>query len=399
MKWWLKAVSGTLGAAALLWAGPVLSAGKTGSAARWAAADLDDEGDVRVVVTYREGRTAERPAFRVAKRQGARVRHTFSELPGDVVKVRPEHLAEVLAEFENDEDVAEAEPDRRSQHILQSVPWGISMIAADPGTRTALATGDGAGVRVAVIDTGIWHSPSSGKIHPDLAAVYKGGYDFVNNDSSPWDDHGHGTHIAGIIAAANNKVGVVGVAPRVSLYALKTLDQFGGGWDSDFIAAIDWSIKHGIRVVNYSAGGMIASTALENACARARAAGITIVAAAGNDEGPVLYPAAYDTVIAVGAVDQSAQRVISANWGWGSNSGPELDLVAPGNEILSAYRNPPNDYATRSGTSMAAPHVAGAAALLVGRGVSHPDIVQDFLEFYWTDLGRHRLKRDGILSL
>ena len=234
-------------------------------------------------------------------------------------------------------------------------------------------------MKVAVVDTGI-SATAGGAVHPDLAAAYRGGYDFVNDDPYPWDDHGHGTHVAGILAAADNTVGVVGVAPGVSLYSLKVLDADGYGYLSDFIAALDWCIEHGVRVVNYSAGGNSPWDPVKVACDRARAAGVTIVAAAGNEYGaPILYPAAYPSVIAVGATD--GNDLLSDF----SNYGEELDLVAPGQNIRSTVLA--GGYATHSGTSMASPHVAGAAALLASRRITFPQLVQDYLQATALDLG------------
>lgn len=379
-------VCGALVAFVLLASAPAFAASRFGSLARWSAAERDEDGDVRVIAIYRDGATGERALQRLARRFVGRMRRSFVNVPGEVLKVRPERLAEVLADLEADPDVLIAEADRKDQHILaQDVPWGITRIAADPISRAANGAGagevaDGVGVKVAVIDTGIWRS-SLGKIHPDLAAVYKGGYDFVHNDNGPWDDNGHGTHVAGTIAAVDNGIGVVGVAPRVALYALKSLDQWGSGYYSDFVEAVDWSISRKMQVINYSAGGYKYSASMEAACVRARNAGITIVVAAGNTNGgPLLYPAAFDSVIAVGSVDSNDQRSSF------SARGSALDLVAPGRNVESTW--PGGGYATEYGTSMAAPHVSGVAALIAGRGVAdNPGLLQAYLEDTAEDLG------------
>lgn len=343
---------------------------------RWEQADRDEDGDVRVVVILREGAAAERAAGQPSRKVPGRVRRSFRRIAGDVIKVPPERLAEVVAELEADPDVVAAAPDRRDQRALpQSTPWGVEHVHADPVSR---GTRSGAGVKVAVIDSGIW-AAAGGAVHPDLAGAYRGGYDFVNDDPYPWDDFGHGTHVAGILAAADNTYGVVGVAPGVSLYALKVLDADGYGYYSDFIAALDWCIEQGVRIVNYSAGGREPWGPVEAACERARAAGITIVAAAGNDGGPLLYPAGYQSVIAVGSIGKTDQR------SYFSNIGGELDLVAPGESIRSTFSG--GGYAFMTGTSMATPHVAGAAALLAGRGISDPQLVQEHLQATALDLG------------
>jgi subtilisin family serine protease len=231
--------------------------------------------------------------------------------------------------------------------------WGVKRIGAGAVHDQA---NTGAGVKVAIIDTGIDYN------HPELQANYKSGYDFVNKDSDPIDDNGHGTHCAGIVAAMENGAGVVGVAPAASLFAVKVLDSKGSGYVSDVAAGIDWSITNGMQVISMSLGSSSDSTLLHQACDRAYAAGIVIVAAAGNSGqsrwgSTVIYPAKYSSVIAVGATDSNDVR---ASW---SSTGPELELAAPGVYIYSTYLG--SAYATMSGTSMACPHVTGTAALVL----------------------------------
>lgn len=229
------------------------------------------------------------------------------------------------------------------------LPWGVDRIdaeyawLAEPGYT-------GVGVNVAVVDTGIDHT------HPDLAVA--GGVNVINLRKDYKDDNGHGTHVAGIIAALDNDIGVVGVAPEASLYGVKVLDRRGSGWLSDVIAGIDWCVNNNdvdIDIVNLSLGLNSDIQSLEDACVAAKAAGLILVAAAGNDGGAVHYPAAYDSVIAVSAVDSSDSI---AAW---SSYGPEVELCAPGVDIYSTYKG--GGYAVESGTSMAAPHVAGTLAL------------------------------------
>jgi subtilisin family serine protease len=176
-----------------------------------------------------------------------------------------------------------------------------------------------------------------------------------NNDIS--DGNGHGTHVAGIIAAeGNNSVGVAGVAWRAKIMPIRVLDPYLFGWDSDEIQGLNYAVANGAQVVNMSLGLAQAGPAFAEAVAQAEDRGVLVVAAAGNSGGAVVYPAAYPTVLSVGASDQSDQRA-----GFSAH-GPRLDLLAPGVDILSTWIRLP--YFTRSGTSMAAPHVAGAAALL-----------------------------------
>ena len=169
----------------------------------------------------------------------------------------------------------------------QELPWGVDRIDAE----FAWTASAGLGVKVAVIDTGIDLN------HPDLT-VY-GDVNIISSRKSGNDDNGHGTHCAGIIAALNNELGVVGVAPEAHLYAVKVLDRKGSGWTSDIIAGIEWAVQNKMGVASLSLGSSTGSTLLWDAVKSADAAGVIIVAAAGNNGGPVIYPAAYPEAIAV----------------------------------------------------------------------------------------------------
>ena len=227
----------------------------------------------------------------------------------------------------------------------EALPWGIDIIDADLAWTTSTASG----VKVAIIDTGIDLS------HPDLAANIKGGINLVNVKKNASDDNGHGTHVAGIVAALDNTIGVVGAGNAASLYAVKVLDRSGMGWTSDIIAGLGWCVDNGIQVANMSLGSNYYNETLHSAVKAANAAGLIMVAAAGNDGAAVDYPAALPEVIAVSATD-SNNNVTS----W-SSRGPEVLVAAPGSNIYSTYKG--GAYASMSGTSMAAPHVAGAIAL------------------------------------
>lgn len=267
---------------------------------------------------------------------------------------------------------------RTPSQPAQVTPWGIS----DIGAPNAWVLTVGATVKVGVIDTGI------DLAHPDLSLNIKGGYNAIYSTKSANDDNGHGTHVAGIIAALNNSIGVVGVAPSANLYAIKVLDRNGSGYLSDVIEGLDWAATHGMQVVNMSLGTSVDVQSMHDAVIRARAAGVVEVAAAGNSGGAVIYPAAYPEVIAVSAVDNT-NTVTS----W-SSRGPAVDLAAPGNNIFSTYKG--QTYATLSGTSMATPHVTGSVALLLTmpakcdldlNGVCDPAEVQQRLESTARDLG------------
>ena len=243
----------------------------------------------------------------------------------------------------------------------QTTPLGILKIKADQ----VWSKTTGSGINVAVIDTGIQAD------HPDLQANIKGGVNFVPTARSWNDDNGHGTHVAGTIAALNNAIGVVGAAPNVNLYAVKVLDRTGRGLWSYVVNGINWAVSthsdadssNDINVITMSLGGSSAPVELENAVNNAYNAGIVIVAAAGNEgDGniqttEISYPAAYSNVIAVGAIDSNE------NAPYWSNTGSYVDFVAPGVSIYSTYKR--STYATMSGTSMATPHVTATVALLL----------------------------------
>ncbi|MEO0146274.1 MAG: S8 family serine peptidase, partial [candidate division WOR-3 bacterium] len=249
-----------------------------------------------------------------------------------------------------------------------------------------LTFGDSA-VRVGVLDEGIDY------LHPDLAPHFGSnpGYDFVDEDPDPAPDWGlyheiHGQHVAGILAAVTgNGIYMAGVA-MCHLYALRVLDSMGVGWNSDIAEAILWAADSGLHVINMSLGGTSSSAVLRDACDTAFARGVLLLAASGNNGANyILYPAAYESVIAVGATD-------STNNLWGnSNYGDEQELVAPGVDIISImpYGNLfYGEYLTVSGTSMACPHAAGVAALVKAQfpGMTNSDIRQRLRETS-VDLG------------
>lgn len=254
--------------------------------------------------------------------------------------------------------VAYVEPDGEVYALEQTLPWGVDRIDAE---KIHTLGGKGATIKVAILDTGIDYN------HPDLDANYKGGHDYVNDDPDPMDDNGHGTHVAGIVAAEDNDIGVIGVAPEAHLYAVKVLDAGGSGYVSDVVAGIQWSIDNGMQIISMSLGTDTDYQSLHDAVDAAYYDnGILVVAAAGNDGNPagtgdnVDYPARYDSVIAVGATDENDERAV---WvGGASSTGPDLELAAPGDKINSTLLG--GGYGTKSGTSMSCPHVTGTAALV-----------------------------------
>jgi len=239
------------------------------------------------------------------------------------------------------------------------LPWGVDRIDAEKVW--GITTGDP--IKVAIVDTGIDVK------HPDLIDNLKGGVSAVGYTSSYNDDNGHGTHVAGIAAAIDNEIGVIGVGPKIDLYAVKVLNRRGSGYLSDVIEGLDWAVANGMQVVNMSLGTGSNIQSFHDAVIAAKNAGVVVIAAAGNSGGSVIYPAAYSEAIAVSATDQNN---VIASW---SSRGLEINLAAPGVSIYSTYKG--TGYATFSGTSMAAPHVAGSAALVLNTPVGGYDINQN----------------------
>jgi len=280
--------------------------------------------------------------------------------------------------------------------LEDSIDWGVDRIDAERvwgGAEDAVDVSTsiaGASVKVAVLDTGIDYT------HPDLAPIYAGGIDIINNDDDPLDDHYHGTHVSGTIAAADDEPNaldgsLIGVAPKVALYAVKVLDSRGSGTSDSVAAGIDWAAANGMDIASLSLGSSSPSSIIETAGQNAYAAGVLLVAASGNDGSSVGYPAAYPEFIAVGATD-SSDNIASF-----SNYGPELEISAPGVDILSTTPtylsgrgpfNPGPNYDTLSGTSMATPHVSGVAALVKSADLSLTNVeIRDILTSTAEDLG------------
>jgi subtilisin family serine protease len=304
---------------------------------------------------------------------GGEVSRLFKIVPS----LAAELPASAIERLRADPRVLVVETDQRVQLLdaeLDSA-WGVKRI----GAGVVHPTNQGAGVKVAVIDTGIDYN------HADLNANYAGGYDFVNDDANPMDDNGHGTMVSGVIAAEDNGSGVVGVAPQARLYALKVLGASGSGWQSDVIAGVDWARANGMQVVNMSLGSSSATTAFQTAMANAYNAGLVLVAAAGNSGNcygsgdNVSYPARYSQVIAVAATDSNDIRPCF------SSTGPTAEIAAPGVSTRTTYRG--GGYAYGSGTSFASPHVAGTAALVIAGGISSNTAVRQRLQTTADDLG------------
>ena len=246
----------------------------------------------------------------------------------------------------------------------EEIPWGVKRVNAT--VAWPITTGEG--VKIAVIDTGIDYS------HPDIQGNYAAGYNAIIPSTSPvdaMDDNGHGTHVAGTIAAVRDAKGVAGVAPGARLYGVKALDYDGTGRLSWIITGIEWAVDNQMSIINMSLGGPYPADSLGHAITAAFKKGVTIICAAGNTSEEVNYPAKYPESIAVSASD-SSDKIASF-----SSRGPEIAFIAPGVEVYSTI--PGASYSNKSGTSMAAPHVAGLAALAISLGADTPLKVKEAL--------------------
>lgn len=343
---------------------------------------------VTVNVGYRDER-----GFETAAALGSEVLRRFSFDAATLSVPKSKVTGASVRTLTSDDDIRYVEPDRKAHALEQTVPWGIDRVDADVAHEQG-ATGEGADI--AIIDTGIDAD------HPDLTANLGSGTSFTlgigvlstekqkarvesrrQSFSSglfpDWqDDNGHGTHCAGIADAVDNDRGVVGVSTEASLHAVKVLNALGAGSLSDIAAGIEHVTQQGWDVGSMSLGTSQDSNLLRDACAYATEQETLLVAAAGNS-GPctncVAYPAAYPTTIAVGATTRNDELASF------SSTGPAIDLVAPGRDIRSTYLSffGGGTYRSLSGTSMACPHVAGAAGLLMATGSSNTDARQQLL--------------------
>lgn len=281
--------------------------------------------------------------------------------------------ASELVQLRGTPGIRYVEADKQVEALDQTLPFGVDRVDAD----VAHANGEtGAGADIAIIDTGIENG------HPDLEANLGEGRAFLNGiESGLWNDkNGHGTHCAGIANAVDNGTGVVGVSTQATLHAVKVLTAVGTGSTSDVAAGVEYVGEKGWDVGSLSLGGE-RSDVLGDACEYAHDQGVFLVAAAGNS-GPctdcVSYPAANQYCAAVSATDANDAL---ANF---SSQGPEVDIAAPGAEIYSTSIQ--DSYKTLSGTSMAAPHVAGAAGQLMAGGSTNDEAL-DRLKRSAEDVG------------
>ncbi|MFC4601119.1 S8 family peptidase [Cohnella hongkongensis] len=231
----------------------------------------------------------------------------------------------------------------------KGIPWGVRHIQAPQ----AWGRTTGYRVNIGVIDTGVDYG------HPDLRHSLERGINLLNRMALPQDDNGHGTHIAGTIAAANELQGMIGVAPRSRIYPVKAFDHNGTAYVSDIILGIEWCVRNRMNVVNMSFGMRRKSRSLLSAVTQAYHSGVLIVASSGNEGriGDIDYPAGFGQTIAVGATNR-AGRIAKF-----TNRSPLIDIYAPGDRIMSTWLR--GKHREMSGTSMATSHVTGAIALLL----------------------------------
>lgn len=319
----------------------------------------------RLVIGFQPGVSQAEQKSLLASRGWTSVRR-LPALNAVVVSV-PQGTEEALAgELKALPAVRYAEPDAVVQALnIPNDPyfddqWNILQIGSIPAWDISVGSAD---VIIAIVDTGIDLG------HPELAGKLVAGYDFVNEDPDPSDDNGHGTFCAGIAGAiGDNGQGIAGVAWNARLMPVKVLDSSGSGYVSDVAAGIVWAVDHGAKVINLSLGTSVPHSLLADAVDYALSRDGVLVAAAGNEYmlgSPPIYPAAYPDVVAVAAVGAKEEHA------WYSNVGDYVDVAAPGGNsegskrILSTFGNGVDrGYAWGEGTSFAAPHVAGMAALL-----------------------------------
>lgn len=313
--------------------------------------------------------------------EAADAEHTFQLSPAEVAADRTDVLRRSLDDA----------PDSgtRPNDPRYDEQWNFKMVGAEDAWKKTR----GKGIVVAVIDTGVsGQDTTKGKACRDFnTTAFAKGYDFVNDDDQPYDDHAHGTHVAGTIAeSTNNNEGVAGLAYEATIMPLKVLSAGGSGTSGDIADAIRWAADKGAHVINMSLGSAFPDAVIHNACKYAHKKGVVIVAAAGNSfrEG-VGYPAAYPECIAVSSVGPSGNLAKYSSWGKQvAIAAPGGDMIDSGNAadgILQNTNYPASaggqgdGYYAFQGTSMASPHVAAAAALVMAQGVKDPAKVKDIL--------------------
>ena len=320
----------------------------------------------------------------------------------ELANVDPSRIRDLIARLSNDPRVEGVEEESIARAFFTpndpkyAEQWHMKRAGAEQAWDYACGTG----VTVAVVDTGIACYDEAGFMKgTDLkGTTCVGGYNFVGKNDIAADDQGHGTHVAGTIAqTTNNSMGVAGLAHCAKLMPVKVLSKGGWGTMADVAEGIRWAADHGAQVINLSLGSSSKSKVVENAVTHAYKKGVVVVAAAGNSGKSVGFPAAYAGAIAVSATDNKDGIA------WFSSRGPEVSIGAPGvavtqQTICEAGKNKCEQWGVFNGTSMASPHVAGAAAILVGQGITDPDAVKATLQSTATPKEDKNLFGAGILE-
>lgn len=315
-----------------------------------------DQNAAKCIIRFRNGSYYRRFLYRLSKAAAASgltkairpipiIRGICCRLPGDAT------LESSAGRFwiEKDCKISVSPSIKRSAASDNGAQWGVQQIKAPQ----AWGITTGHRIKIGVIDTGVDFG------HPDLQHSLLRGINLLNRSKMPHDDNGHGTHIAGTIAAVGGMRGMTGVAPRAMIAPVKAFDRNGSAYVSDIILGIDWCVRNGMNIINMSFGMKTRSKALLGAVTNAYNSGVIIVASSGNDGKlrSIDYPARYPQTISVGATNR--QRKVAAF----SNRGAYIDIYAPGDKITSAWLR--GHYNEMSGTSMATSHVSGAIALLL----------------------------------
>jgi subtilisin family serine protease len=297
-----------------------------------------------------------------------------------IFKSNSKSTEELIKYFSSRSDVEFAEPNflllpnrLPNDPLYKKYQWNLPIIQADRAWDISQGQ---PGVIVAIVDTGVdmTHEEFKNKLVP--------GYNVLMDNDRPMDDNGHGTHVAGIISAnTNNTVGVAGISWNNRIMPVKAIGAEGTGSSFDIAKGVKWATDHGARVINMSVGNYHPSAVLEDAIRYAYSKGVVLVAASGNDNtDQPSYPASYPEVLSIAAVDDQQNRATFSNYG------NDVDVSAPGVEIASTYIY--NEYAALSGTSMACPHVAGLAGLVlsVNPNLTNTDVMS-IIQQSATDLG------------
>lgn len=332
----------------------------------------------RYIVVFKDANIQNFSQLRRLSQTPFEIKRVHPLLNAALVEANDENLDQISSEdFEIEKEVVHriprfvVEPDVFRVELFSDAPpvnWGVEAVKASAAWELGHK---GQGSRVLTLDSGADTS------HPALKAQIETTKNFLGNGVLPSvkDEIGHGTHVAGT---------VLSVAPKAKLLIGKVCGSDGECTSSDMIAGIEWGLQQKVDVINLSLGDVTTTPLEKKVIEKAEKTGVIVVAATGNDgEKSVAYPAAYETVVAVGAVNEALKKASFSNWG------PELDLMAPGDRIVSATPvDSGKPYSTFSGTSMAAPHVAGVAALVRGSNKAlKPAQVQDILKKTATALG------------